>query len=233
MTCLASCERLAKGLPWLQATDKGSKGCGANMRVLPIGLWAATEEMITEVTQFQSAMTHGHPTALVASELTAVVVHKLLNGVAPDQLLDALFAYADTQRNIYHEEYLQTLWDRPPFRSPQEYIQLGWEECLEKLQAVKQGLQLPEKPEDPCTIGGAGWTAEESLATALYCFLFSPEEPIKVLQTAICTSGDSDSIACLAGGFVGAYLGYEALPQNRMQNVEYREELWELVRWFG
>ncbi|OJJ19645.1 hypothetical protein BKI52_22140 [marine bacterium AO1-C] len=233
MTCLASCERLEKGLPWLEATDKSSKGCGANMRVLPVGFLNFTDAMIPEVAQFQAAITHGHPTALVASELTAITVYKLINGTSPDQLLNTLFEYAEGQKLNYHTEYLQRLWDRPPFRTPQEFIQLGWEECLEKLKAVQEGLLKNDEHIDPCAIGGAGWTAEESFATALYCFLLSPDNPLKVLQSAMCTSGDSDSIACLAGGFVGAYLGIDALPVDRVQNVEYQEELKELVKWFA
>ncbi|HAS46462.1 MAG TPA: hypothetical protein DCS93_38630 [Microscillaceae bacterium] len=231
MTCLASCERLEKGLSWLEATDKSSKGCGANMRVLPVGFFSFSEEVIPEVAQFQAAITHGHPTALVASELTAITVYKLLNGTTPDQLLNDLLAYAEGQKSNYYEDYLQQLWDRPPFRTPQEFIQLGWEECVDKLKAVQKGLSKIDENVDPCAIGGAGWTAEESFATALYCFLLSPENPIKVLQNAICTSGDSDSIACLAGGFVGAYLGFDALPANRVQNIEYQQELWEVVNY--
>lgn len=237
MTCLASCERLEKGGDWQQATDKGSKGCGANMRVLPVGLSGFPEERIAQIAQFQSALTHAHPTALAASELTAVTVHKLLNGTTPLHLLNELTAYAEAQRTVYHAEYLQHIWDRPPFRSPEEFIELGWNQCLDALHQVTIGLQYFDPATDPCLIGGAGWTAEESFATALYCFLSYPNDPVKVLQRAVVTSGDSDSIACLAGGFAGAYLGFEALPRftglNQLAhwtaNIEYSKELEEAV----
>ena len=38
MTCMTACDRLERGLPWMQATVADSKGCGANMRVAPAGL---------------------------------------------------------------------------------------------------------------------------------------------------------------------------------------------------
>ncbi|MFB9299330.1 ADP-ribosylglycohydrolase family protein [Kibdelosporangium philippinense] len=38
MTCLRACGGLAEGEPWVDATITGSKGCGANMRVTPVGL---------------------------------------------------------------------------------------------------------------------------------------------------------------------------------------------------
>ncbi|GAA0940668.1 hypothetical protein GCM10009558_055080 [Virgisporangium aurantiacum] len=40
MTCLRACGELARGVPWVRATVVGSKGCGANMRVAPVGLVA-------------------------------------------------------------------------------------------------------------------------------------------------------------------------------------------------
>lgn len=225
MTCLASCERLEKGMHWTEATDRGSKGCGANMRVLPVGLWQDDDELIAEIAQFQAALTHAHPTALVASELTAIAVNKLLNGTPAEDLLQELFEYGEKKQRVYHQEHLQGIWDRPPFRNQEEFIALGWAECIERLRAVELGLQEAKANIDPCTVGGAGWTAEESLATALYCFLRSPQDPIKALQTAVCTSGDSDSIACLVGGFAGAYVGFESLPKHWSRNIEYRIEL--------
>src|SRR5262245_32529139 len=37
-TCLRACHGLAAGQPWVRATVAESKGCGANMRVAPVGL---------------------------------------------------------------------------------------------------------------------------------------------------------------------------------------------------
>ena len=38
MTCLTACGNLKLGVAWAQATVVESKGCGANMRVAPVGL---------------------------------------------------------------------------------------------------------------------------------------------------------------------------------------------------
>src|SRR6266567_4733931 len=38
MTCMRACAGLERGLPWYEATVSRSKGCGANMRVAPVGL---------------------------------------------------------------------------------------------------------------------------------------------------------------------------------------------------
>ena len=57
MTCLDACGRLEQGLAWVDATVAGSKGCGANMRVAPVGLlrhgWGAlADDDLTPLAQF-------------------------------------------------------------------------------------------------------------------------------------------------------------------------------------
>ena len=81
---------------------------------------------------------------------------------------------------------------------------------------------------DPCLATGAGWIAEEALATALYCYLISPEEPVAILGRGAASSGDSDSIACLAGGFVGAAAGLTAWPTSWQTQIEYADRLTRL-----
>jgi ADP-ribosylglycohydrolase len=71
-TCLRACADLAEGRSWLDASVIGSKGCGANMRVTPVGLIPDLPlDVLAGAAQLQAAITHGHPTALAASELTA------------------------------------------------------------------------------------------------------------------------------------------------------------------
>ncbi len=81
MTCLRAVGGLADGVRWQQATIAGSKGCGANMRVTPVGLVPDLAlPVLAGVAQFQAALTHGHPTALAASELTAYATRLLRDG---------------------------------------------------------------------------------------------------------------------------------------------------------
>ena len=73
-TCLDACGGLSLGKEWVRATVPGSKGCGANMRVTPIGLVPMLSSSTRAgAAQLQAAITHGHPTGLAASELTASI----------------------------------------------------------------------------------------------------------------------------------------------------------------
>ena len=236
-TCLQACSNLADNLPWLEATVASSKGCGANMRVAPVGLISEERDGVTPETraaiaQFQAALTHGHPTALAASDLTAVTVTYLATGEEPSRLPARLREYALSQRGVYHSGWLGTLWQRPGMSSPEEFIERGWDECLAILDRLDSGLASPDRESDPCLVTGEGWVAEEAFGTGLLCFLLYPEEPVAALRRAAVTSGDSDSIACLTGAFAGAHLGMEAWPQSWIERIEYHDRLAALgSRW--
>ncbi|WP_045742589.1 ADP-ribosylglycohydrolase family protein [Actinoplanes rectilineatus] len=231
MTCLRAIGALADGRPWTRATQADSKGCGANMRVAPAGLVPGlSDEVRSGVAQFQAALTHGHPTALAASELTAYAIFWLGNGLAPADLLAALRQRCAEQRKVYHGDWLGELWQRPAVSSPEEFIARGWDECATALDRVEAALAAGDYTGDPCLATGAGWIAEEALATALYCYLISPDEPVAVLGRGAASSGDSDSIACLAGSFAGASLGLAAWPAEWQTQIEYADRLFRLGR---
>jgi ADP-ribosylglycohydrolase len=55
---------------------------------------------------------------------------------------------------------------------------------------------------------------------AFYCFLQSPHDFLATIRRGANTEGDSDSIACIAGGLSGAYLGIRALPRQWVERIE-------------
>ncbi len=225
-TCLNACRGLAAGRPWAEATVSGSKGCGANMRVAPVGLAPGmSDETRAGASQLQAALTHGHPTGLAASELTAFAVRWLADGTAPSDLPAALRARCHDQRAVYHERWLGTLWQRPGMDTPETFIARGWDECLDVLDRLDEAVARADRASDPCAATGAGWVAEEALATGLLCFLLFPDDPVGAIRRGAASSGDSDSIACLAGAFAGAHLGMDAWPDEWSRRIEYAADL--------
>ncbi|MFJ2259035.1 ADP-ribosylglycohydrolase family protein [Streptomyces sp. NPDC087844] len=229
-TCLTACELLEReGLLWQDASQMGSKGCGANMRVAPLGLAPGlSDEQRAGAAQLQAALTHGHPTALAASDLTAHAIRLLAQGAEPTGLVGQLRSYAYENRTRYHERWLGDLWTRAQDPTPTHFIARGWDECLEVLERLRRALRSPSPETDPCLATGAGWIAEEALATGLLSFLLFVDEPVTALRRAACTSGDSDSIACLAGAFAGAYLGADAWPTEWADRIEHQGDLMAL-----
>jgi ADP-ribosylglycohydrolase len=226
-TCLVACNLLkTEGRPWQDASQIGSKGCGANMRVAPVGLVPGlSDEQRAGAAQLQAALTHGHPTALAASDLTAHAVRLLAQGAEPTGLVGLLRSYALENRSHYHERWLGDLWTRSQDPTPEHFVARGWDECLGVLDRLQEALRTPSPETDPCLATGEGWIAEEALATGLLCFLLFVDEPLTALRRAACTSGDSDSIACLTGAFAGAHLGADAWPGQWADRIEYQSEL--------
>jgi ADP-ribosylglycohydrolase len=232
-TCVMACNKLATGIDWQEAPVLSSKGCGANMRVAPVGLLptgagGVTQRQRAAIAQFQAVLTHAHPTALAAADLTATTITELAGGADVTELIQRLRDYAISQRTIYHADWLGEIWKREGINDSAEFISCGWEDCLTMLDRVETALARMHREADPCDETGAGWIAEEAFATALLCFLLSPTDPISAIRRAAVTSGDSDSIAAITGAFAGAHLGIEAWPVKWVETIEYRDRLSKL-----
>lgn len=225
-TCLHACAELSRPVTWQQASVTGSKGCGANMRVAPVGLIPDYDmDTLAGVAQLQAGLTHGHPTALAASELTAYAVRVLRAGAELSEVCGLLRERCLDQRTTYRQEWLGPLWQQPGVDSPGQFIARGWDECLAALDRLDAAVAVPDDGGDPCRQTGAGWVAEEALATGLLCALRHAHDPVGGLARAATTSGDSDSIACLAGAFLGAAHGMAAWPDSWADQIEYADHL--------
>lgn len=226
VTCLQSIENLMDGQRWQDATTISSKGCGANMRVQPVGLLPVDPVTRAALAQFQAALTHGHPTGLAAADLTAWVIAYLMDDGEVNPLSGRLRTYAESQHRVYHYEWLDDLHKHAlQFPTAEDYIEYGWNECLHLLDRLDDALETKDDQTDPSLLVGKGWIAEEAFATALYCFLLYPDDPVAVIRRAAVTSGDSDSIACIAGAFAGVYRGLSAFPESWVARIEYHDQL--------
>lgn len=226
-TCLRACAGLAEpGRRWQEATVADSKGCGANMRVAPVGLVPDLPlDALAGIAQLQAALTHGHPTGLAASELTGYAVRLLHDGTALADVPGLLRERCADQRGVYRHDWLGDLWRVAGADDPVRFIAAGWDECAAALDRLTAALARPDRDGDPCLATGAGWIAEEAMATGLYCALLFPDDPVAALGRAAASSGDSDSIACLTGAFLGARGGLEIWPAAWSDQIEYADQL--------
>lgn len=256
-TCMGAVAAL-KGNPaqWLLATRPDSKGNGANMRVAPLALrtdW--TWDQLGGAAQLQAAITHGHPTALAAAELTAVAVRMLLEGLTHpgEPFLDHLLAYAYDQRDNYRGDWLGHLWEGSPKPAPRVLSRMDWWDDADGISPnltphrpvplvspqsfIRRGwdemtsalLDIYNRPrkqeQDPCDVAGGGWVAEQALAASVHTLLCFPGDPTNALRRAAFSDGDSDSIGAITGALAGAAYGLKAFPSHWIPNMEYRPEI--------
>jgi ADP-ribosylglycohydrolase len=200
-----ACERLAAGVPWREAGVPHSKGCGANMRVAPIGLYFEDLDTVADVARDSSRLTHGHPAALEGAAAAALLVALALRGASPSEM---------------HAEVLRRCGGRSP----------DFDACFSRVPAL---IHLPPEQvlidleKGPHALG-EGWVAEEAVACALYCFWRHPDDYRAAVLEAVNTDGDSDSLATITGSLAGARVGLEGIPPEWLRDVERSAELLEV-----
>lgn len=203
-TCRAGCENREKGVDWQHAGVAESKGCGSAMRTAPIGLsFYDDEPRLIEVARASSLPTHGHPTALAAAAAAALLVAWVVRGDAPDEF----------------PKRLLTEMNRMP----------GAEEVADLVRRIPDVLDKSPAKVLREGVLGESWVGEEAVASALFCFCRSPGDYRKTVLTAANTVGDSDSIACIAGGISGAHNGIDAIPEKWRREIEDAAGLSEIA----
>lgn len=226
-TCMMAVAKLARGLRWQDATIIKSKGCGANMRVAPAA-FIADYDTAVGYSQLQAALTHGHPTGIAAAELTALAMRWAAEGVPLRDLPRALLTHARERMNSYDRKWLGKL-DRRHWWKHSLSMKRGWAENISVLLDLIEVLQRVNAVDDPCKYTGEGWIAEEALATALYCAVKYESDPVEAISMAARTKGDSDSIASITGGILGAAYGETVWPGQWRGRIERRHEIEEAI----
>lgn len=196
-TCLTGVRNLERGTSWRDSGVVHSKGCGSVMRVGTIGyLYQHDEKKLREVAHQSGIITHGHPAAIAASIAGAYLVKLALDGVQPDKYVQHVLAFCDG-------------------------ISAEFDKAIIKVNGV---LALDDEVQALRSLG-EGWVGDEAVALALYCVLHYPDDYVAAVRRGANSDGDSDSIACIAGGIVGARLGLEAIPQDWRERCENKSFL--------
>jgi ADP-ribosylglycohydrolase len=199
VTCIRGVNALEAGAPWDEAGVKDSKGCGSVMRVAPVGyFYQNSPEQLKTIARAQSWLTHRHPAADAACVGGASLIQFALDGVAPEEFPARVLAVT---------EGLSDELDAAIRRIGHV---LAWSDEESAL-----GHIGPTR--------GGGWIAEEALAMALYCVLKHPDDYRAAVVLGANISGDSDTVASIAGGILGARLGPQALPADWVERLENRD----------
>lgn len=218
--CMAGCASLRRGVPWRRAGVEESKGCGAAMRAAPIGLFYASDvDRLVEVAAAQTALTHRHPTAFGSSVAAAAAVAWLVQGKPLEGLVEFMVQCVERLSDSLLEEM---------GCEPALIERYGQREMLAALQKTVDVLDRDS--DDVCRLLGGAWIGEEAVACALWCLLRAEGDYRETVLRGANSSGDSDSIACIAGSFAGAFAGAGAIPPEWAEDVEQSARLRALAQ---
>ena len=207
-TCISALSSGIKGT--IEEPINDSKGCGTVMRVAPIGLYLKNEIDAGKVAAESSAITHGHPLAIIPSYVFAsmlnLIVYKNLD------ILSALNKSVDNMLKNYN------IFNKGDIR------------CFKKIidKAVKLSISDLSDQEAIHELG-EGWVAEEALAIAIYSCLKHKDSFEDAIICSINHDGDSDSTGSITGNIMGAYLGEEFIPSYYLDNLELRDIITEIA----
>lgn len=212
---------------------------GAAMRVLPHALvpHLSITEMHTQV-MLNSALTHGHPRALLGAMLYTQAARFMVDKsdtLAFGELVEYLLEtpqewsqmrpwahgyknWLDAAQKNYAGEY-EKLWQKTV-----EELILGLQLCHS---AVQEGV-LSESMDFLRKIGGLdkrtnGAGTVSALAAIYFSSLYAAAPVTGLLEAAFAIGADTDTIASMVGGLLGALLGTEWIaPEWReVQDKEY------------
>ena len=208
-TCLSALESDLEGS--IADPLNNSKGCGGVMRVAPIGLYFSgkktSDDEVDLIGAESAAITHGHDLGYIPAAALVHIIRKICEGVSVrDAVVDSVSAVA----RVFEDK----------------------EHIIDFVKLMNEAVELADSDEDDLTAIhklGEGWVAEETLAIAAFCAIRYNDDFDKALRVSVNHNGDSDSTGAVTGNILGAYIGYDAIPQKYKDNLELRDVLIEMA----
>ncbi|MDE6636836.1 MAG: ADP-ribosylglycohydrolase family protein [Muribaculaceae bacterium] len=214
-TCLSALSDLKNG----KQANNDSKGCGAVMRIAPIGIFYATNseqfikhnsqctfDLCAKVTAHTARITHRNDMSTLASVFVALVILECMRTHVIDRL---------TFRSIIATALNNTLTALPESAKSDKFVAI-----IQKALDLA-GSTLPDYEAIPKL--GEGWVAEETVAIALFCVLRHIRDFEGCLVAAVNHDGDSDSTGAVAGNIIGTILGYTGIPEKFRKDLEMHD----------
>lgn len=209
-TCMTAMNSLCAS----REVSNNSKGCGGVMRVAPIGIFAAAHPDILSITEAgqlagdAAEVTHKHLLSTYPSMAAAMIVAECIGSERMDR---------GTFRSIVTERVLDVMKQQ----HDDKYLQ-----ALKALTVKALDLAATNIPDfDAIRQLGEGWVAEETLAIAVFSVMRYIDDFGKCVCCAVNHDGDSDSTGAVAGNIIGAIVGYHAIPEKYLTNLELHDVL--------
>ncbi len=199
-----------RGWGWRKARKKildtfTSAWNGSAMRIAPVGAFYANDlPMLKKAARLSGEVTHCGALAQDGCTLQALAVGLAVRAGSTkgfDRGFDKAGFLKELAAAAREEVHVRRL------RKVEELLQ-GSPSIYEVIKAIGNTVEV-----------------QNSVPTAIYCFLRSPDNFEETVSYAVCLGGDADTIGAMAGAISGALNGVEAIPSRWLDGLEERERI--------
>ena len=213
-TCISALSDLRSG----RDVHNDSKGCGAVMRIAPIGVFfgaldlkdaaelETTRRLAARVAADNARLTHCHDLSTLSAVFTASLIFECMRVHVIDRL---------TLRSLIVMALSSALSAMPGCHYAEEFAAL-----IRKALSLANS-NLPDR--EAIAQLGEGWVAEETVAIAIFCVMRHIRDFEGCLVAAVNHDGDSDSTGAVAGNIIGTILGYTGIPEKFRKDLELHD----------
>lgn len=199
--------RMIQGINPVECGGKTEQdnGNGSLMRVLPLAYYVKNMLPIEqiEIVEEVSSLTHSHKRSKFACIFYIEFVINLLNVNKKDE------AYKKTIEFV------------------NKYCIESYSEEIDNYRRILDGTIASCNEEK---IKSSGYVID-TIEASLWSFLTTESYNEAVLK-AINLGGDTDTIAAIVGGMAGTYYGFQSIPDNWIQNLARKREIYEMLTVF-
>jgi len=190
-------EDLADAAAAFMEANPRSAGNGALMRTAPVALAALDDR--TEIARLAgsiASLTHAHPDSVAACVLWSLAIQQAITTAEPDQVFDWEAAVRNGLEHVSEDRRER------------------WDELVTEAVTGPPGLFNPN-----------GWvvTAFQAALSAIVNTVEPEEQPADHLRDALIAAvrigNDTDTVAAIAGGLLGARWGKAAIPEEWLNLV--------------
>lgn len=190
--------------------NNASKGCGAVMRMAPVGLFVQSpyvcnlwnpdmrDDRAFDIGRDLGYLTHGHPSGYLPAAFLALLIARIVDGddlnLALDKCCEVLKAQDDSEETLA---------------------------AIGKAREQASHAMIQPYPETVQKLG-EGWVGAEALAIGVYCALAAGQDFGFGVRLAVNHGGDSDSTGSITGNILGALFGRRAIDDWWLEKLELR-----------
>lgn len=206
-TCRIGARAYAVSGDWRTSGVEQSDGCGAVMRICPLAL-AFSGETLTRAAAVQAMVTHRHPNAIQSAVTAAHLLRRAL------------------ERGEFSAELVEQAAEEAHGADHRTIVA----DALRAALAFSRRQQPEWLDETAIPPGDGGWRSPSALGLAVAAALTWGENFETAVDKAARILGDSDTVACLTGMYLGAAAGKEALPGPWLAALKDRPTIVRLAR---